>query len=414
MKRLTLAAVACLVSTGVHAAPVSVLFVGNSYTFGHHDPAMSYYTENVRDLTAPVPGTSFEDPRGARPYQPHPWGGVAGIFKHLTDQVGLDYDVALSTRNAASLRGHFLNSNPAGWDMRGNLALQTWDKVVLQEQSAEPLTRKTNAAGEDLDSNPEYFRFYADKIREFVQSTDPIGPVRNRDAFPGATEFERQTACEAVGIPTPTCEIDRGTFENPNGHPATEVFLYQTWARQNLIDGAFEVTTNRETGEVTRGTELSTGTFFATLEEMTDDLAASYAAAAGPGFAGVAPVGEAFMRAVQSGIATRSMWADDALTDGLIDLWYDDGTHASKHGSYLSALVLYGTLTGLDPIDFGRDEQAAKALGIDPTSAVLLQRTASAQLGYVAPVPLPAAGPMAAVGLIVLRIAAKRRRPAQG
>ncbi|MGS4945576.1 hypothetical protein ACVDG3_08865 [Meridianimarinicoccus sp. RP-17] len=412
MKRLTLTAVACLVATTVHAAPVSVLFVGNSYTFGHHDPALSYYTENVRDLTAPVPGTSFENTTGARPYQPHPWGGVAGIFKHLTDQAGLDYDVALSTRNAASLRGHFLNTNPADWDMRGNLALQTWDKVVLQEQSAEPLTRQTNAAGEELDSNPEYFRFYADKMREFVQSTDPVGPVRDRDAFPGATDDERQAACEAAGIARGTCSRIRGTFANPSGDPDTEVYLYQTWARQNLIDGAFVTDTDPDTGVVTRGSELSTGTFFATLEEMTDDLAASYDAAAGPGFAGVAPVGEAFMRAVQSGIATRSMWADDALTDGLIDLWYDDGTHASKHGSYLSALVLYGTLTGLDPIDFGRDEGAAKALGIDPDSAVLLQRTASAQLAITAPVPLPAAGPLALAGLVLLRLAARRRRQA--
>ncbi len=412
MKRLTLAAVACLVATGVHAAPVSVLFVGNSYTFGHHDPALSYYSDNVRDLTRPEAGGSFEITTGARPYQPHPWGGVAGIFKHLTDQAGLDYDVALSTRNAASLRGHFLNSNPAGWDMRGNLALQTWDKVVLQEQSALPLTRQTNAAGEDLGSNPEYFRFYADKMREFVQSTDPIGPVRNRDAFPGATEDDRQAACEAAGIRSGTCRIDRGTFDNPNGDPDTAVYLYQTWARQNLIDGAFVTSTDPETGVVTRSTDLSTGTFFATLEEMTDDLAASYAKAAGPGFAGVAPVGAAFLRAVQDGIATRNMWADDALTDGLIDLWYDDGTHASNHGSYLSALVLYGTLTGRDPIDFGRDEAAARALGIDPDSAVLLQRTASAQLAAVAPVPVPAAGPLAVAGLMLLGALARRRKTA--
>ncbi len=33
------------------ADPVSVLFVGNSYTFGRSDPVMSYNTENVRDLT---------------------------------------------------------------------------------------------------------------------------------------------------------------------------------------------------------------------------------------------------------------------------------------------------------------------------------------------------------------------------
>lgn len=104
----------------------------------------------MRDLTAPMPGTSFVKTTGARPYQPLPWDGVAGSFKHMMDRAGLNDDVALSTRNAASLRGHFLNTNPADCNTRGNLALQTWDKVVLQEQSAEPLTRRTNGNGELL------------------------------------------------------------------------------------------------------------------------------------------------------------------------------------------------------------------------------------------------------------------------
>ena len=418
MKRLIPAAAsACLLASALHAAQVSVLFVGNSYTFGHHDPALSYNSANVRDMTAPVPETSFADLTGARPYQPHPWGGVPGIFEELTVQAGLDYDVALSTRNAASLRGHFLNSNPADWDMRGNIASQTWDKVVLQEQSAEPLSRKTNANGEELDSNPEYFRFYADRIRAFLQSTDPIGPVRDRDAFPGGTSGERQAACVAAGIAAGTCSRNRGTFENSNADPGTEVYLYQTWARPNLVHGAFVTETDPETGVVTRTPDLSTGTFFDTLEEMTDELAASIAQAAaeagGAGYAGIAPVGEAFMHAVISGIATRNMWADDALTDGLIDLWYDDGTHASKYGSYLSALVLYGTLTGLDPIDFGSGETAAQGLGIDGKSAVLLQHVASAQLGFApVPVPVPAAGPLAVLGLCLLGFVARRGRSA--
>jgi hypothetical protein len=74
------------------------------------------------------------------------------------------------------------------------------------------------------------------------------------------------------------------------------------------------------------------------------------------------------------------MWAADAGTDGLIDLWFDDGTHASKYGSYLSALTLFGTLTGIDPWSFGASERAAEDLGIAPGDAVKLQRVASDQL----------------------------------
>ena len=409
MRRTLAAAVLCTAPLSLHAAPVTVLFVGNSFTFANNNPAMHYNAGAVRDMTAPVPGTSFENTDGSRPYQPHPWGGVPGIFKKLTDQAGLDYEVSLSTRNAASLRGHFLNTNPADWDLRGNIASQTWDKVVLQEQSDEPLAPRTNVNGEDLAGNPNYFRFYADTIRQFVQSTDAIGPVRDRDAFPGATSTDRQAACVAAGIASGTCSRNRGTFDNPNADPGTEVYLYQTWARPDLIDGAFDIDIDRDTGDVTRLASLSTGTFFPDLETMTAELVASYAAAAGPGFAGIAPVGEAFLHAVQSGIATRDMWAPDALSDGLIDLWHDDGLHASKYGSYLSALVLFGTLTGLDPALFGRGEVAAFEMGIAGADAAALQRAASRQLGFVAPVPVPAALPMACVGFGLL-LAIRRRR----
>jgi hypothetical protein len=120
---------------------------------------------------------------------------------------------------------------------------------------------------------------------------------------------------------------------------------------------------------------------------MTAELKASYEAAfdqaradGSAGFEGIAPVGEAFLRAVQSGLATRDMWAPDATSDGLIDLWFDDGTHASRHGSYLSALTLFGLLTGIDPWSFGGNEQAATDLGISAHDAIKLQQVASDQL----------------------------------
>src|SRR6218665_1066029 len=149
--RATLRALALpllLACAAAQADPISVLFVGNSYTFGRVDPAMGYNAANVRDLTA---GMAAANGTGSNAFEPHPWGGVAGIFKQLTVQAGLDYDVALSTRNAASLRAHFLNSNPAGWDLRGNIASQAWSKVVLQEQSDEPLPKQAGLA-----SKPAY------------------------------------------------------------------------------------------------------------------------------------------------------------------------------------------------------------------------------------------------------------------
>jgi len=126
-------------SAPVVGSATTILFVGNSYTFGRVDPVMSYNAANVHDLTAPVPNTSFATTTGSNPYEPHPWGGVPGIFKAFADQAGIAYDVSLSARNAATLQGHYLNSNPAGWDLRGNIALHPWDTVVLQENSTQAL-----------------------------------------------------------------------------------------------------------------------------------------------------------------------------------------------------------------------------------------------------------------------------------
>ena len=149
--------------------------------------------------------------------------------------------------------------------------------------------------------------------------------------------------------------------------------------------------------------------FYPTLQAMTDDLKQAYANAAlmagadgSGGVKGVAPVGEAFMRAIAAGVATPDMYASTAATDGLLDLWFDDGTHASKYGSYLSALTLFGTITGLDPAVLGLNEIAARDLGISAAQALLLQRVASDQLGFAAAVPEPASFALAGLGLGLL------------
>jgi len=373
------AAVLGCATLAVQAAPVKVLFVGNSYTFGRVDPVMSYHADAVHDLTEAM---WIADPTGSNAFEPHPWGGVPAIFKRLTEQAGLDYDVSLSTRNAASLRGHFLNLNPAGWDLRGNIASQRWDQVVLQEQSDEALPKQ-----EGLASNPDWFVNYVDKIENFIH-VGAADAYRERDFFDGATDTERSAACQsATGASATTCNRVRDIPANPNANPDAQVYLYQTWARPNLINAPFTTVTDPDTGEISFTTTPAVS-YYPSLEAMTADLVAGYGAAAqragadgSGGVTAVAPVGESFLRAVQSGDATRDMYAEDALTDHRIDLWFDDGTHASRYGSYLSALTLYGTLTGLNPAMFGPTEAAARELGISPQRAWQLQRVASEQLG---------------------------------
>jgi hypothetical protein len=337
--------------------PVRILFVGNSYTFGRVDPVLSYNAAAVHDLTASFnavnPAGTNSHPAGTPgfgSFEPHPWGGVPGLFKKMTDEAGLSYDVSLSTRNATSLRGHFLDAANADWKLRENVATQTWDVVVLQELSDGALP-----PGKGKNADLAAFNTYADRFERFIHNS----------------------------------------ADNPHASTATQVWLEQGWARPDMVE-AHKITkpdiTSRD-GRPIVDTSSHGGDaklYYASLAGMTADLhEAFYAkAAANPGFAGVVPVGDAFQHAVDQGLAQGSGFygADGTLkeTAGALSLWWLDRTHASKYGSYLSALTLFGRLTGRDPQSLGATEQAAADLGIDAATAQALQRVASEQLGVTA------------------------------
>lgn len=412
-----LAAVATVASVA-HAGPISILFVGNSYTFGRVDPVMSYNAANVHDLTAPM---NVVNPVGSNPYEPHPWGGVAGIFKQFAVQKGLDYDVSISARNAASLRGHYLNTNPAGWDMLGNIASRKWDSVVLQDLSDEPLPN-----GKGANANQLLFNFYANKLEDYIHTgikpgqdlvTDVLNTTEGQ-LFGGpatGTAVARAAACIAgTGGPAnpnalsqTACNTARTVKGNPNESLATKVYLYQTWARPDMIYAHTSTTTDPVTGAILPGAGAAT-LYEPSLEAMTTDLHNAYfgLAASNADFQGVAPVGDAFLRAVQRGVATRNPYAANATTDGLIDLWWDDNLHASKYGSYLSALTLFGTITGFDPQSLGAQDIAAADLGISQRDAVALQRIAAGEIGFA--VPEPAVLGLFAAGLFGLGFSRRR------
>jgi HYR domain-containing protein len=324
-----------------------VLFVGNSYTFGRVDPVMSYNTANVTDLTWDM---WLDNPDGTNDDEPHPWGGIPGVFKKLTDQAGLEYDVSISARNAASLRGHFLNSNPAGWDLRGNVASQRFDTVVLQDLSDEPLP-----PGRGANASLPLFDAYVDKFEAYIHQ-GVIPDYTETQLFGGTAQ-----AChDSSTLSANQCDTPRSIPPNPNARAQAQVFLYETWARPDMIGP--------------NGTNAN-GQFYTSaegLEAMTADFHAAYfgRAAANGNIEDVAPVGDAFLRAVQTGVAMRDPYVPVA---GKVNLWHTDFFHPSKYGSYLSALVHFATITGIDPTTFGPGEQAAADLGIAPDIAVKLQ-----------------------------------------
>jgi hypothetical protein len=402
--RKTLAVFGALVlastSLAVYAElPKKILFVGNSYTFARLDPAMSYNAAQVDDMTRPrpdLPDPNFTDITGTRAWEPHPWGGVPGIFKQMANQAGVDVEVSLSTRNAASLRGHFLNTANADWDLRGNIAKKKWDVVVLQEQSDASLPK-----GRGANANNPQFSAYADKIEKFVH----VGAAESyRERAMYTAIYGSVANCVAAGGTQSSCDNNtlRTIPANPNASASTKVFLLQTWARPDMVfphlatipDANYPTVPDGRPIIDTVGGTLPKGypdTLYYEAEGlamMTADLRAAFnvKAQTNTGFAGVIPVGEAFQRAVDQGVAKADAFYGPegtyapALPQDKINLWWDDYLHASKHGSYLSALVLFGKLTGIDPWSLGASEKAAADLGISPGDAVKLQNIASEQL----------------------------------
>jgi hypothetical protein len=409
MNRFALLAVPCLALACLtaRAEPTSVLFVGNSYTFGRIDPVMSYNSANVRDLTA---GFNATNPTGTNSYptgtpgqgffEPHPWGGVAGIFKKMTDEAGLNYDVAMSTRNAASLRGQFLNTANSDWKLRENVATQTWDKVVLQEQSDAALP-----PGMGKNANLVTFNAYADKFERFIHN----GAAQT---YTETQLFGSLANCTATGLSSTSCNTSRVIAANPFASAKTQVYLEQTWARPDMVE-AHKITTPDKTtanGAPIVDTSSAGGQatlYYSKLAGMTTDLHNAFynKAASNSGFTGVVPVGDAFQRAVDQGLVVGSGFYDAngvyrAPPDGTIDLWWLDRTHASLFGSYLSALTLFGSLTGLNPMMLGANEQAARDLGITSAQALMLQRVAAETLPVSGTLPLVAGGALLAVALV--------------
>ncbi len=259
----------------------TILFVGNSFTFGATSPVLRYRHEQVTDLNK----------EGI--------GGVPAIFKVLTVQAGLDYQVSLETSPGKSFDWHLANRLP--------LIDRPWDVVILQGQSTLDLER----------------------------SGDPTRII----------ESGRQLS-DVLG----------------KRNPAARIYYQATWSRADLTYAK---------PSPWRGKPIAA---------MARDVRAGYdrARAVSPAVRGVLPVGEAWTRAMEAGVADPNPY--DGLTFGQVDLWGWDQYHASAAGYYLSALVTFGAVTGRDPRSFGEREVAAYELGLSPAQAIGLQKAAYEQL----------------------------------
>ncbi|HEX7850794.1 MAG TPA: PEP-CTERM sorting domain-containing protein [Sphingomonas sp.] len=145
-------------------------------------------------------------------------------------------------------------------------------------------------------------------------------------------------------------------------NPRVDIYLMATWSRADLV---------YQPGSPWSGKPIAA--MAQDLRRATDGVRAL-----SPLFRGVLPVGEAWNRAMASGVADPNPY--DGVAFGQVDLWTYDHYHASIQGYYLEALIVFGRITGLDPTRLGANERAADDLGIDPRIAVQLQHIAKAQL----------------------------------
>jgi len=134
------------------------------------------------------------------------------------------------------------------------------------------------------------------------------------------------------------------------------------------------------------------------IAAMARDVRAAYdkAAQTSPAIKAVIPVGEAWLRAIDTGIADPNPY--DGITPGQLDLWAKDHYHASTEGYYLEALMVFGALTGRDPRSLGEGECSAFELGMTTTAVRALQQVAFDQLSAartLAPAPAKPARPAA-------------------
>ncbi len=131
------------------------------------------------------------------------------------------------------------------------------------------------------------------------------------------------------------------------------------------------------------------------IDAMARDVRVAYDKAAnGAGIKAVIPVGEAWTRAIQTGVADPNPY--DGIEAGKLNLWTYDSYHASAHGYYLEALVIFGSLTGRDPRSLGDNECSGYELGLSRPQVKALQQVAFDQLATStavtpAPLVLPAA-----------------------
>jgi hypothetical protein len=129
------------------ASATTILFVGNSFTFGSPAGAPPLVKEFRPDTVTDLNGSKI--------------GGVPALFKAMTQQAGLDYDVSLETAPGTGLDFHY-NSKYA-------TIVKPWDMVLLQSFSTLDASRP---------GNPDTLITYSGLLADAFHKQNPKVDVR--------------------------------------------------------------------------------------------------------------------------------------------------------------------------------------------------------------------------------------------
>lgn len=410
--------------------PVAILFVGNSFTHGRYLPALTYNAGPgngtdpalVHDLLCPslgadgacasgaegtalvvptaaaTPGATvldkltFLQANPAAQYTEHgPFGGVAGVFLQFTREAGLRYDVSLIAVSSATLRG-YLNDKGNEAGVLPLIADARYDRVVLQDQSFQPLPATVTVAGQSVPTrgNPTSFQL---GVNGLVAAIDAADAAAGRANAVITLDETQPLASYGFASDNPRAPLfGTSTPAQNGGDPAYAPYL-----------GAADP-----------------------IGQMAADLHTAYASAAATfnaanplaSHVGVVFTGDAWVSAINLGIAVRDPFQahplqlpDHPLRP--VDLWDSDpltaccttpiGYHPSSHGVYLDALAVFYDITGVDPAGLRAetDERspafrasAAHALGISGEEAQALAIAARETVRAGMPVCRPGAYPL--------------------
>lgn len=281
MKQLFTVFVLALLTLAQSASAKTILFVGNSFTYGELSPVKQYGANSVTDLN-----------KGGV-------GGVPALFKAFASEAGLDYDVSLETVPGVGLDYHYAEKRA--------LLDRKWDAVVLQSYST-------------LD------QYHAGDPGLLVKYTGLLSDMLHRR------------------------------------NPDVKIYLTATWSRADLT---------YPEGMPWHGKPIT---------QMGKDVDAGYRIAGQkvPGIAGIIPVGLSWNHAIDSGLADPNPY--DGISANQINLWAVDNYHASTYGYYLEALLVFGRVTGIDPLKVGDHEKAIGDLSLDPAVIRKLEQIARDEL----------------------------------